>query len=98
MKKHILIGVTGGIAVYKMLDVESKLRKLGYEMNTIMTKNACEFVQPMAFQTISNNYVVTDTFERPHKWEVEHIALANKADLMLIAPATANVIGKIAMV
>ena len=96
MKKHILIGVTGGIAVYKMLDVESKLRKLGYEMNTIMTKNACEFVQPMAFQTISNNYVVTDTFERPHKWEVEHIALAKKADLMLIAPATANVIGKIA--
>ncbi len=96
MKKHILIGVTGGIAVYKMLDVESKLRKLGYEMNTIMTRNACEFVQPMAFQTISNNYVVTDTFERPHKWEVEHIALAKKADLMLIAPATANVIGKIA--
>ncbi|WP_054741651.1 bifunctional phosphopantothenoylcysteine decarboxylase/phosphopantothenate--cysteine ligase CoaBC [Cellulosilyticum ruminicola] len=96
MKKHVLIGVTGGIAVYKILDVESKLRKLGYEMNTIMTKNACEFVQPMAFQTISNNYVVTDTFERPHKWEVEHISLAKKADIMLIAPATANVIGKIA--
>lgn len=96
MKQHILIGVTGGIAAYKILDVESKLKKLGYEMNTIMTKNACEFVQPMAFQTISNNYVVTDTFERPHKWDVEHIALAKKADLMLIAPATANVIGKIA--
>ena len=96
MKKHVLIGVTGGIAAYKILDVESKLRKLGYEMNTIMTKNACEFVQPMAFQTISNNYVVTDTFERPHKWDVEHIALAKRADIMLIAPATANVIGKIA--
>lgn len=96
MKKHVLIGVTGGIAAYKILDVASGLRKLGYDMNTIMTKNACEFVQPMAFQTITNNYVVTDTFERPHKWEVEHIALAKKADLMLIAPATANVIGKIA--
>lgn len=96
MNKHILIGVTGGIAVYKVLDVASKLRKLGYDMNTIMTKNACEFVNPLSFETITNNYVVTDTFERPHKWEVEHIALAQKADLMLIAPATANIIGKVA--
>lgn len=96
MNKHILIGVTGGIAVYKVLDVASKLRKLGYDMNTIMTKNACEFVNPLSFETITNNYVVTDTFERPHKWEVEHIALAKKADLMLIAPATANIIGKVA--
>lgn len=96
MKKHVLIGVTGGIAVYKMLDVASKLRKLGYEMNTIMTENACEFVKPLSFETITNNYVVTDTFARPHKWEVEHIALAKKTDLMLIAPATANIIGKIA--
>lgn len=96
MKKHVLIGVTGGIAVYKMLDVASKLRKLGYEMNTIMTNNACEFVNPLSFETITNNYVVTDTFARPHKWEVEHISLAKKTDLMLIAPATANVIGKIA--
>lgn len=96
MKKHVLIGVTGGIAVYKLLDVASKLRKLGYEINTIMTENACEFVKPLSFETITNNYVVTDTFARPHKWEVEHIALAKKTDLMLIAPATANVIGKIA--
>lgn len=96
MSKHIVIGVTGGIAVYKILDVASKLRKLGYGMNTIMTKNATEFVQPLAFQTITNNYVVTDTFERPYTWEVEHIALAKKADVMLIAPATANIIGKVA--
>ena len=96
MSKHIVIGVTGGIAVYKILDVASKLRKLGYGMNTIMTKNATEFVQPLAFQTITNNYVVTDTFERPYTWEVEHIALAKKADIMLIAPATANIIGKVA--
>lgn len=96
MKKHVLIGVTGGIAVYKLLDVASKLRKLGYEMNTIMTESACEFVNPLSFETITNNYVVTDTFARPHKWEVEHIALAKRTDLMLIAPATANIIGKIA--
>ena len=96
MNKHIVIGVTGGIAVYKILDVASKLRKLGYSMNTIMTENACEFVKPLSFQTITNNYVVTDTFERPYTWDVEHIALAKKADVMLIAPATANIIGKVA--
>ncbi len=96
MKKNILLGVTGGIAVYKVLDVASKLRKLNYELNTIMTENACEFVKPLSFETITNNYVVTDTFERPKTWEVEHIALAKKADLMLIAPATANIIGKVA--
>lgn len=96
MKKNILLGVTGGIAVYKVLDVASKLRKLNYELNTIMTENACEFVKPLSFETITNNYVVTDTFERPKTWDVEHIALAKKADLMLIAPATANIIGKVA--
>lgn len=96
MSKHIVIGVTGGIAVYKILEVASKLRKLGYAMNTIMTEHACEFVKPLSFETITNNYVVTDTFERPKTWEVEHIALAKKADAMLIAPATANIIGKVA--
>lgn len=96
MSKHIVLGITGGIAVYKILDVASRLRKLGYEMTTIMTKNACEFVNPLSFETITNNYVVTDTFERPKTWDVEHIALAKKADCMLIAPATANIIGKVA--
>ncbi|MBE6024402.1 MAG: bifunctional phosphopantothenoylcysteine decarboxylase/phosphopantothenate--cysteine ligase CoaBC [Cellulosilyticum sp.] len=96
MSKHIVIGVTGGIAVYKILDVASRLRKLGYSMNTIMTESACEFVKPLSFQTITNNYVVTDTFERPYTWDVEHIALAKKADIMLVAPATANIIGKVA--
>lgn len=96
MSKHIVLGITGGIAVYKILDVASRLRKLGYGMTTIMTKNACEFVNPISFETITNNYVVTDTFERPKTWDVEHIALAKKADCMLIAPATANIIGKVA--
>lgn len=96
MSKHIVIGVTGGIAAYKILDVVSGLRKLGYTINVIMTKNACEFVNPLSFQTLSNNYVVTDTFQHPTSWDVEHISLAKKADLFLIAPASANIIGKIA--
>ncbi|OON98583.1 MAG: phosphopantothenoylcysteine decarboxylase [Epulopiscium sp. Nele67-Bin004] len=96
MSKHILLGVTGGIAAYKILDVASRLKKQGYELNTIMTKNACEFVNPLSFETITSNYVVTDTFERSHKWEVEHIELAKKADIFLVAPATANIIGKVA--
>ena len=96
MKKNIVIGVTGGIAAYKMLDVTSRLKKMDYEINVILTKNACEFVKPLPFETLSHNYVVTDTFNREQPWEVEHISLAKKADIMLIAPATANVIGKIA--
>ncbi len=96
MRKNVLLGITGGIAVYKILDVASQLRKLDYELNTIMTEHACEFVNPLSFQTITNNYVVTNTFQKPEKWEVEHIALAKKADVMLIAPATANIIGKVA--
>lgn len=94
--KHVVIGVTGGIAAYKVLDVVSSLRKKGYGINVIMTANACEFVTPLTFQTLSNNYVIVDTFERPNHFEVEHIALAKKADVMLIAPATANIIGKVA--
>ncbi len=94
--KHILVGVTGGIAAYKTIEVVSKLKKLGYQVNVILTKHACEFVTPLTFETISNNPVVTDMFNREAPWEVEHISLAKKADLFLIAPATANVIGKIA--
>ncbi len=94
--KNIVIGVTGGIAVYKAVDVVSRLKKLGAEINVIMTKSATEFVTPLTFQSLSQNYVVTDMFEEPKTWDVEHIALAQKADLFLLVPATANVIGKIA--
>ncbi len=94
--KHIVVGVTGGIAAYKTIEVVSRLRKLNYEVNVILTKSACEFVTPLTFETISNNPVVTDMFNRETPWEVEHISLAKKADLFLIAPATANIIGKIA--
>ena len=94
--KTVVIGVSGGIAVYKTLDVISRLRKLGINVNVIMTKSATEFVTPLSFQSLSQNYVVCDMFEDPKTWDVEHISLAKRADVFLIAPATANVIGKIA--
>ena len=94
--KTVVIGVSGGIAVYKVCDVVSRLKKLNADVHVIMTKSACEFVWPLTFQTLSQNYVVSDMFEDPKTWEVEHIELAKKADLFLVAPATANVIGKIA--
>ena len=95
-KKNIAIGVTGGIAVYKALDVISRLRKRNIGIHVIMTKSACEFVNPLSFQSLSQNMVITDMFNEPKHWEIQHISLAKKADLMLIVPATANIIGKIA--
>ena len=94
--KTVVIGVSGGIAVYKVCDVVSRLKKLNAEVHVIMTKSACEFVAPLTFQTLSQNYVVSDMFGDPKTWDVEHISLAKKADVFLVAPATANVIGKIA--
>lgn len=94
--KNIVIGVTGGIAAYKAADVVSRLKKIGANVYVIMTKHAVEFVGPLTFQSISQNYVVTDMFEDPKTWDVEHIALAKRADLFLIVPATANIVGKIA--
>lgn len=96
MSKCVVIGVTGGIAVYKALDVISALRKKDIEVHVIMTKSASQFVNPLTFQSISQNIVVTDMFAEPKAWEIQHISLAQKADLMLIAPATANIIGKVA--
>lgn len=95
MSKCVVIGVTGGIAVYKALDVISALRKKGIEVHVIMTESASKFVNPLTFQSISQNMVVTDMFAEPKAWEIQHISLAQKADLMLVAPATANIIGKI---
>lgn len=95
MSKCVVIGVTGGIAVYKALDVISALRKKDIKVHVIMTESASKFVNPLTFQSISQNMVVTDMFAEPKAWEIQHISLAQKADLMLIAPATANVIGKI---
>lgn len=94
--KHVVLGVTGGIAVYKSCEIVSRLRKMGVEVHVIMTKNATQFVQPLTFETLSNHPVVTDTFARPETWEVEHIALAQRADVFVIAPATANIMAKMA--
>lgn len=94
--KNILVGVTGGIAAYKAADLVSKLKKLDANIQVIMTEAATEFVSPLTFQTLSQNFVYVDMFEEPKTWEVEHISLAEKADLILVAPATANTIGKIA--
>ena len=96
MSKCVVIGVTGGIAVYKALDIISALRKKDIEVHVIMTESATKFVNPLTFQSISQNMVVTDMFAEPKAWEIQHISLAQKADLMLIAPATAKIIGKVA--
>ena len=96
MSRNVVVGVTGGIACYKAADVVSRLKKEDTEIDVIMTKNACEFIDPLTFRTLSKNPVVTSTFAAPEAWKVGHVALAQKADVFMIAPATANVIGKVA--
>ena len=94
--KCIVIGVTGGVAVYKALDIVSRLKKLEYDVHVIMTESATKFVTPLSFQSLSQNLVISDMFQEPRAWEIQHISLAKKADLILVAPATANIIGKVA--
>ena len=97
MKKPcVVLGVTGGIAVYKACELLRLLQKRGIDVFVVMTRNACRFVAPLTFETLSGHPVAVDTFDRPQTWEVEHIALAKRADLFLIAPATANIMGKMA--
>lgn len=95
-KKCVCIGVSGGIAVYKALDVVSALRKKDIDVRVIMTESATKFVTPLPFQSLSQNMVVTDMFAEPKAYEIQHISLAKRADVFLVAPATANIIGKIA--
>ena len=94
--KNIIIGVTGGIAAYKALDVVSYFRKQNHNVHVIMTKNATKFVSALTFETLSNNKVSIDTFDRNHQYNVEHVSLANKSDVFCIVPATANFIAKVA--
>ncbi|SJZ34214.1 Phosphopantothenate-cysteine ligase [Trichlorobacter thiogenes] len=94
--KTVVLGVTGGIAVYKAVELLRLLTKAGAEVHVIMTKAATEFVTPLTFQTLSGNPVSTELFNLYQEREIGHISLADRADLLLIAPATANVIGKIA--
>ena len=94
--REIVLGVTGGIAAYKSAELVSRLRHLGAKVHVIMTRNATEFVAPLTFQTLSANQVVTDTFQAPEYWNVEHVALAKLAAVFVIAPATANILAKMA--
>lgn len=94
--KCIIVGITGGIAVYKICYLVSSLKKHGYDVHVLMSKEAQEFVTPLTFQTLSNNKVITDMFTIDYTPDVHHISLAKKADLFVIAPATANVIAKVA--
>ncbi len=94
--KTVLLGVTGCIAAYKSCEIVSRLKKLGANVEVIMTSHALQFVQPLSFETLSNNRVISDLFDRDFDFEVEHVSLAKKADIFVVAPATANTIGKIA--
>lgn len=94
--KTVLLGVTGGIAAYKMPNVARMLKKMHCNVHVLMTQNATNFITPTTFETLTANKCLIDTFDRNFEFSVEHVALAKQADLVLIAPATANVIGKIA--
>lgn len=94
--KNILLIVTGSIAAYKAADLANMMKKAGMNVNVIMTKNACNFINPITFETLTGNKCITDTFDRDFEFKVEHISLAKQSDLVLIAPASANIIGKLA--
>ena len=94
--KTVVLGITGGIAAYKMPNVAHALVKLGADVHVLMTQNATEFITPLVFETLTNRRCIVDTFDRNFQYDVAHISLANAADLLLIAPATANVIAKVA--
>ena len=94
--KSIVLGVTGSIAAYKIANLASMLVKLNADVHVIMTQNATRFITPMTFETLTNNKCIVDTFDRNFNFDVKHVSLAKKGDLFLVAPCTANVIGKVA--
>ena len=94
--KTIVLGVTGSIAAYKIANLASMLVKLHADVNVIMTRNACNFITPTTFETLTGHKCLVDTFDRNFEFQVEHVALAKRADIFLVAPATANIIGKMA--
>ena len=94
--KCVVLGVTGSIAAYKIASLASALVKLGADVNVIMTKNATNFINPITFETLTSNKCLVDTFDRNFQFNVEHVALAKRADIFMVAPASANVIGKMA--
>ena len=94
--KTVVLGVTGSIAAYKAANLASLLKKQHADVHVIMTKNAMEFITPITFETLTGNKCLTDTFDRNFQFEVEHVELAKRADLVLVAPASANVMAKLA--
>ena len=94
--KNILIGVTGGISAYKSANIISKLKKKGYNVKVIMTENATKIITPLTLETLSRNRVYVDMWDKNPHFEVEHISLADWADVVLVAPATYNIVGKVA--
>lgn len=93
-KKTVVLGITGGIACYKIAYLASRLSKENFDVHVIMTKNATEFISPLTFETLTGNRCMIDTFARDFEWDVKHVSIAKKADVVLVAPATANVIAK----
>ena len=94
--KTVVLGVTGSIAAYKIAKLASSLVKKGANVHVIMTKNATNFINPITFETLTGNKCLVDTFDRNFEFSVEHVSLAKQADIFMVAPASANVIGKIA--
>ena len=94
--KTVVLGVTGSIAAYKIASLASALVKLHADVNVIMTKNATNFINPITFESLTGTKCLVDTFDRNFEFQVEHVSLAQKADIFMVAPASANVIGKIA--
>ena len=94
--KTVVLGVTGSIAAYKIANLASMLVKMHAQVHVLMTKNATNFINPITFETLTSTKCLVDTFDRNFQYSVEHVALAKQADVVLIAPASANVIGKIA--
>ncbi len=94
--KNVVVGISGGVAVYKVCNVVRGFKKLGANVDVIMTEHATQFVSPLTFETLSQRPVATDMFAAKQNWEVNHISLAKKADLFLVCPATANIVGKMA--
>ena len=94
--KCVVLGVTGSIAAYKIAGLASSLKKLHADVEVLMTKNATNFINPITFETLTGNKCLVDTFDRNFSFHVEHVSVAKKADVLLIAPASANVIGKLA--
>jgi phosphopantothenoylcysteine decarboxylase len=97
MSKNIVLGVTGSIAAYKAADLTSQFTKQGCDVHVIMTADALRFITPLAFKTLSRHPVVTDLYDEEEGWKPAHIKLADEADLLLIAPATANTVAKLAL-